>query len=81
MNPTVAVVAQGAMGAGVGGRLVERGLTGHHLAATGAAKRAPSAPRRPAWSRPPTRNARRRILPVDLPAERCAWRWPRRWRS
>ena len=26
MNPTVAVVAQGAMGAGVGGRLVERGL-------------------------------------------------------
>jgi 3-hydroxyisobutyrate dehydrogenase-like beta-hydroxyacid dehydrogenase len=27
MNPTVAVVAQGAMGAGVGGRLVERGLT------------------------------------------------------
>ena len=27
MNPTVAVVAQGAMGAGVGARLVERGLT------------------------------------------------------
>jgi L-threonate 2-dehydrogenase len=27
MNPTVAVVAQGAMGAGVGGRLAERGLT------------------------------------------------------
>jgi L-threonate 2-dehydrogenase len=27
MNPIVAVVAQGAMGAGVGGRLVERGLT------------------------------------------------------
>jgi putative dehydrogenase len=26
MNPTVAVIAQGAMGAGVGGRLVERGL-------------------------------------------------------
>ena len=26
MNPTVAVVAQGAMGAGIGGRLVERGL-------------------------------------------------------
>ena len=26
MNPTVAVVAQGAMGAGVGGRLAERGL-------------------------------------------------------
>jgi putative dehydrogenase len=26
MNPTVAVVAQGAMGSGVGGRLVERGL-------------------------------------------------------
>ena len=26
MNPTVAVVAQGAMGAGVGARLVERGL-------------------------------------------------------
>ena len=26
MNPTVAIVAQGAMGAGVGGRLVERGL-------------------------------------------------------
>lgn len=26
MNPTVAVVAQGAMGAGVGGRLVERGI-------------------------------------------------------
>jgi putative dehydrogenase len=26
MNPTVAVVAQGAMGAGVGGRLMERGL-------------------------------------------------------
>ena len=26
MNPTIAVVAQGAMGAGVGGRLVERGL-------------------------------------------------------
>jgi 3-hydroxyisobutyrate dehydrogenase-like beta-hydroxyacid dehydrogenase len=26
MNPTVAVVAQGSMGAGVGGRLVERGL-------------------------------------------------------
>ena len=28
MNPTVAVIAQGAMGAGVGGRLVERGLRG-----------------------------------------------------
>lgn len=26
MNPTVAIIAQGAMGAGVGGRLVERGL-------------------------------------------------------
>jgi putative dehydrogenase len=26
MNPTVAVIAQGAMGAGVGGRLAERGL-------------------------------------------------------
>jgi len=26
MNPTVAVVAQGAMGAGIGGRLAERGL-------------------------------------------------------
>ncbi len=26
MNPTVAVIAQGAMGAGIGGRLVERGL-------------------------------------------------------
>ena len=26
MNPTVAVVAQGAMGAGIGGRLVERGI-------------------------------------------------------
>ena len=26
MNPTIAIVAQGAMGAGVGGRLVERGL-------------------------------------------------------
>ena len=26
MNPTVAVVAQGAMGAGIGARLVERGL-------------------------------------------------------
>ena len=26
MNPTVAIVAQGAMGAGIGGRLVERGL-------------------------------------------------------
>src|SRR4029450_3165461 len=26
VNPTVAVVAQGAMGSGVGGRLVERGL-------------------------------------------------------
>ena len=32
MNPTVAVVAQGAMGAGVGARLVERGLHRHHLA-------------------------------------------------
>jgi hypothetical protein len=29
MNPTVAVVAQGAMGAGVGGRLVERGNLDH----------------------------------------------------
>jgi 3-hydroxyisobutyrate dehydrogenase-like beta-hydroxyacid dehydrogenase len=26
MNPTIAIVAQGAMGSGVGGRLVERGL-------------------------------------------------------
>jgi 3-hydroxyisobutyrate dehydrogenase-like beta-hydroxyacid dehydrogenase len=26
MNPTIAVIAQGAMGAGIGGRLVERGL-------------------------------------------------------
>ena len=26
MNPTVAVIAQGAMGAGIGGRLVQRGL-------------------------------------------------------
>jgi len=26
MNPTIAIVAQGAMGAGVGARLVERGL-------------------------------------------------------
>ncbi len=42
MNPTVAVVAQGAMGAGVGGRLVERGL---HVITSLAGRSAASAER------------------------------------
>jgi len=46
MNPTIAIVAQGAMGAGVGGRLVERGLrvitslTGRSDASAGRARAA-----------------------------------------
>ena len=47
MNPTVAVVAQGAMGAGVGGRLVERGLrvvTSLAGRSEASAKRAAAAP-------------------------------------
>ncbi|AMN38537.1 NAD(P)-dependent oxidoreductase [Rhodoplanes sp. Z2-YC6860] len=46
MNPTVAVIAQGAMGAGIGGRLVERGLkvvTSLAGRSEGSAKRAAAA--------------------------------------
>ena len=45
MNPTVAVIAQGAMGAGVGGRLAERGLR-VVTSLEGRSRRAPSGPPR-----------------------------------
>ena len=72
MNPTVAVVAQGAMGAGVGGRLVERGLARGHLAG-----RPQRGQRQARQGRRHDRGVRpgagaRRLFPVDPAAERCA---------
>ena len=72
MNPTVAVVAQGAMGAGVGGRLVERGLAGGHVA-----RRPQRGQRQAGQGRRHGRGVRpgagaRRLFPLDPAAERRA---------
>ena len=80
MNPTVAVVAQGAMGAGVGGRLVERGLrvvTSLDGRSEASAKRAKAAGMVAASDQEMRAG---RFLPVDPARRAMRWRWPRRWR-
>ena len=72
MNPTVAVVAQGAMGAGVGGRLVERGL---RVVTSLAGRSEASAKRAKAAGMVAVSDqelARADYLPVDPAAERRA---------
>ena len=68
MNPIVAIVAQGAMGAGVR-RAWWSVACRSSPRSPGVAKPAPGAPRRPAWSQSPIRNALERIFPSI--AERC----------
>ena len=72
MNPTIAIVAQGAMGAGVGGRLVERGL---RVITSLAGRSEASAARAKAAGMVAVSDeecAPGGFLPVDLSAERCA---------